>query len=407
MENLAVKKNSQRLEAYIKQPRFYEKFHCIGGKCIYSCCSGGWNIDWKKNEIDKIRAADCSDELRELAENSFRLKDENKPNNYVVTLKENGECPFHTEDKMCLIQRELGEEYLSDTCRIYPRLHMVNGDRVTRTCGMSCIEAVNMICDAEDSMDIVMKKERIARIGHIDTDEMINKHPELRYRSTIFEFYYRLFSNNSQGIDICIIEGAMAARALSKAIEEGHCERIPELLEDYDRSLKEPDNIQAIMNIKPNYTYRIGVCAKLVDIAANPKIMKSMFNEDGSVAADRYFEAAAGFERYAADKPWLFRNIALNMLFECRMPFFHTDRTLYENFLYFAAAFAAVKMLGPAEVLMCRTNGNKLSPEMAFKCAMIVVSRRLFNNPGNFDVMLNALKEYDCMSPAKIALLLK
>lgn len=263
-----------------------------------------------------------------------------------------------------------------------------------------------MVCSSEDSMKLVCGNGKLA-YTHNDSDASIAMHPELKYRCMMFDFFYDVISDEQYSVEDGVILGAMAANSLSKCIEGKRYEHIPSLIEEFRGAFKDPDNRKAVSGIKSNLLYKAGVCAKIVDFAVNPNIMKSMYDEDGSVNADKYLSAERIFEEACADKPFMLRNIALNMLFECKMPFFSTDFTLFENYCYYAAAFAAIKMLGPAEVLFCVDTGNKLPPEVAFKCAVTYVSRNLFNNPVNVDRMLAVLKKFGCMSPAKLALLMK
>lgn len=400
-------KGSSKKAVHYEQPEFYGKFKCMGGSCPYSCCSGGWEIYWTQKEIDKVLKADCSDKLRELMESSFEINPR-LTNTYNVIYKKNDkkDCPFLTEDRMCLIQRELGAEYLSNVCSVYPRRVLISGDRAIRTCGMSCYEALNIICGSEDSMKLVCGNGKL-EYTHNDSDAKIAMHPELKYRGLLFDFFYDIISDKQYSVEDGVILGAMAANSLSKCIEGKRYEHIPSLIEEFREAFKDPANLKAVSGIKSNLLYKAGVCAKIVDFAVNSNIMKRMYNEDGSVNADKYLGAERVFEEVCAYKPFMLRNIALNMLFECMMPFFSTDITLFENYCYYAATFAAIKMLGPAEVIFCADTGNNISPEVAFKCAVTFVSRNLFNSPNNIDIMLAVLKKFDCMSPAKLALLLK
>ncbi len=407
-ENSVFKtKGSSKKTVHYEQPEFYGKFKCMGGFCPYSCCSGDWEIYWTQKEIDKVLKADCSDKLRKLMESSF-VRNTRLTNTYNVIYKENErkDCPFLTEDRMCLIQRELGAEYLSNVCSIYPRKVLVSGDRAMRTCVMSCFEVLNMICGSEDSMKLVCGNGKLT-YTHNDSDAKIAMHPELKYRGLLFDFFYDVISDNKYSVEDGIILGAMAANSLSKCIESKRYEHIPSLIEEFRGAFKDPANRKAVSGIKSNLLYKAGVCAKIVDFAVNRYVMRGMYDEDGSVNAARYLGAEKVFEEICAEKPFMLRNIALNMLFECTMPFFSMDITLFENYCYYAAAFAAIKMLGPAEVLFCVDSGNKLSSVEAFKCAVTYVSRNLFNSPSNIDIMLAVLKKFDCMSPAKLALLLK
>ena len=74
--------------AYFRQTRCYNQFTCIGSECTANCCYG-WNIAWKKDEVDKIKnAPGCSPELKEKIEKSFVLKDGGDDNSYVVEFDE-------------------------------------------------------------------------------------------------------------------------------------------------------------------------------------------------------------------------------------------------------------------------------------------------------------------------------
>ncbi len=55
---------------FYKQPRYYSDFSCMGGSCPMSCCLV-WRVDWKRDEVEKLKNAECSDELRTLIDNSF------------------------------------------------------------------------------------------------------------------------------------------------------------------------------------------------------------------------------------------------------------------------------------------------------------------------------------------------
>lgn len=113
---------------FYRQPAYFRDFRCIGGTCQNSCCIG-WVIDWRTEEIDKVKnAPGCSEELRALCESKF----EPNGDKYMVKLNEDGRCPFLTEDNFCRIQRELGAECLSDTCSIYPRHYIVTDNAAYR-----------------------------------------------------------------------------------------------------------------------------------------------------------------------------------------------------------------------------------------------------------------------------------
>jgi len=62
-------------------------------------------------------------------------------------------CPMLNAQKLCQIQVELGEGYLSETCSTYPRtIHMINQVRET-TLTLSCPEAVRVVLTSPGLVD--------------------------------------------------------------------------------------------------------------------------------------------------------------------------------------------------------------------------------------------------------------
>jgi lysine-N-methylase len=132
-------------------------------------------------------------------------------------------CPFLTEENLCQIQRELGEEYLSYTCSVYPREFIVNKDFVSRTCSASCYAVMETLCSDESCMNLVkteikLKTEeekatkKVKMPGYVDKDEDIEKYPKLKYRPQLFEFFYELLSDKRISLESAIIMGALCAQ---------------------------------------------------------------------------------------------------------------------------------------------------------------------------------------------------
>lgn len=136
---------------FIKQPKFYKSFYCLGGECVITCCQR-WRIDYEYDEIEKLINSDCSDSLKKLINESFLpIPQKNK---MMIKLTEDNKCPFYNEEGLCSIQKELGEEYLSFVCKSYPRKAMHYTNFVLRSCTISCPHVLSMICSDEDSMDL-------------------------------------------------------------------------------------------------------------------------------------------------------------------------------------------------------------------------------------------------------------
>jgi lysine-N-methylase len=118
----------------VLQPGYFEAFHCIGAACEDTCCTG-WIVN-----IDKITYAKYGPSLRALitiSENSSNDED------YARVSLNGDSCPF-LDERLCSIQKQFGEDYLSNMCATYPRILNRAGDVLRRSLDLSCPEAARV-----------------------------------------------------------------------------------------------------------------------------------------------------------------------------------------------------------------------------------------------------------------------
>ena len=129
-------------------PDYYRDFRCIAGECPDTCC-GGWKISiddrtWKTYRRQK---GDWGRKLRRSMDRENRS-----------FLLEGGFCPFLDEEKLCGIQKRMGEKNLCRTCRDYPR-HMEVYDGLKEvSLSLSCPEAARLILKREKPSALIKKE---------------------------------------------------------------------------------------------------------------------------------------------------------------------------------------------------------------------------------------------------------
>lgn len=119
---------------YRKQKDF-DKFKCIADKCPKSCCIG-WQIMIDEDSINKYAATS--------GDFGYRLK---SSINYEEGsfLQYKTRCSMLNETGLCDLQSTLGESYLCNTCRKYPRHVEEFQDIREYSLSLSCPEAVRML----------------------------------------------------------------------------------------------------------------------------------------------------------------------------------------------------------------------------------------------------------------------
>jgi lysine-N-methylase len=109
-------------------PDYYSKFHCIGAECQDSCCANWGNIYIDKETYKKYKNFPSPEFAKKIHTALKPMKNENGKINpeiaAAVVFDKDRKCPFLTEGKLCEIQQKMGENFLSNTCKIYPRYHI-------------------------------------------------------------------------------------------------------------------------------------------------------------------------------------------------------------------------------------------------------------------------------------------
>jgi lysine-N-methylase len=62
-----------------------------------------------------------------------------------IRMDEANQCPLLSEDRLCRIQAEFGEPFLSHTCATYPRVIHSIGDIRETALTLSCPEAARLV----------------------------------------------------------------------------------------------------------------------------------------------------------------------------------------------------------------------------------------------------------------------
>ncbi len=390
----------------LKQPKFFKDFSCIGGACPQSCCEHWGAIFWKQEEYDKLCAADMSENLRKVIEDSFIPLEENSRYGKGYSIKlPNGRCPMLTETSLCSIQKELGAEYLSHTCNVFPRVYYYSKGITTRTCSISCIQVLRMLLEDKEAMKIENYQQTADEINKIGSN--INNVQEQKetaatnFRNIILDFVYNILSDEKYSVETGMVLGALAIKKLNEFSEDS--DKIPEVIKTLSKQLRTTDQIQQIESINTNYNIKLGVMSKLFFLLSTGEnianVMGVLF-KDGDLQVDRYEKGERMLNELFKDKEYFFRNMALNTLIEVRFPFFDIKYNMYDNWLYYCAVYSMTKLLCCAAAYNSNDRGYVLECIASF-------NRQWGHHLYSLENTIKFLKQADCTKMGHIACMLK
>ena len=174
-------------------PNYYNKFQCLGSKCIETCCQG-WNIDVDHNSHSKLH--DLSRKNGDNIEKFFAKSTNPTLEKFsYINIKKNGFCPFLDKNKLCGIQKKYGENYLPETCKNFPR-RKVNFDTVQiKTLNLACPEVARLCLTQKDSMKVFLNEKKEVNFLKIVPNHLHNSYT--RVGEQLFNRIYNLFKKKS------------------------------------------------------------------------------------------------------------------------------------------------------------------------------------------------------------------
>lgn len=385
---------------YIRQPLFYKDFHCTGSECPVNCCFGWDIIGWSRDEFEKIKNTDMSEELRKRFVSSFEPvtnEDFGKIFDYKIEFGANGKCPMLTENGLCMLQKELGEEYLSSTCLTYPRRAQRCGDVFIRTCQSSCLHVLELICRNENSMELenVLNKgkQKADVYDEFTVSDKIN-YPAVKYNPELFGFFYDVFSDKSHSIEVSIVLAAMAAAKIDEYVHRRQADRIPEIIVTLKQQLDNPMQIERLEKAKSNLSLKGTFSAGLLMLLKGTDFYVNVF-ENGNVSEEKWNEGMEKWNAAFGDRPYVWRNIALNLFISQRMPFRDKEYSLFENICYLAAEMSVAKFLAAAVPIQFGENTEK-----AFYVSTAYIDRSFTHDNVNVKKVIEYMKAFGITSPA-------
>lgn len=347
----------------ILMPQYMKKFHCIGAACEDSCCIG-WKVSidhetWKKYRA--IRHAELSS-LFEKKITRNRSSTKNEASYAKVKMEQNGRCPFLSDELLCRVQLEYGEEYLSNVCTTYPRISNTINGVLERSATMSCPEVARLALLQPEPMEFDEVEEPSSIRNLIKQN--INTH-ELKYSNKTEKHLWmlRIFSISALQDrryslwERLVILGIFYDR-VQNAVQNEKANEIPNLIAVHTNMLNDGSFKDAINGIPAQNTIQMELLKEIADVryfsGVTSKRYVECFSEflrgiqykaDSTVEeiGRRYYEAwQKYYEPYMQDHEYIFENYLVNYVFKNLFPI--TEKSVFDSYMMLVIHYALIKM---------------------------------------------------------------
>lgn len=342
-------------------PRYVSRFSCIGTACEDNCCTG-WRVAIDKKTFNAYRQSRHPKLRAGFAEHLARQRSQESHGNYGrIKLKAGtNECPF-MEDKLCSVQKNLDESYLSNTCFSYPRVSRSLSNQHEQALLLSCPEAARQALLAPDAFEfiegtITVRADAVSAITtmHGLSLDMMNE--------------IRIFALNLvrvEGMELWqrLAVLGMFCQSLSEALANNQQAMIRSLLDSYTLLVEEGRAKEALSELLPNHAAqaRVFSClwaqkkshaspaqqeindAVIRGLGAAPET--GLVNNDELIA--RYSRGVARLPEALAAAPLLLEHYVLNEMFLQLFPFDCPDP--FESYMLLISRFGVLRLMLAAQ----------------------------------------------------------
>ncbi len=397
-----------------KQTKLFSEFQCVGDSCINNCCHD-WLVTWSKEGVEKLQTASgCSDKLKALVQSAFEPSNDGK---YTIKLEEGGKCPFQVDGGLCIIQKELGEEFLSDVCTVFPRRYFSAGQTVYCNCVLSCPAVLQKLIEVENAAVLLTAKNkpdiRCPISSAADASDCLRERPEYKYHKELLEFFYEIISDKRFSAEVNIVRGALAAEKLTETVKTGGGKKIAGMIDDLRTALDEENVIRVIESVQPELEAKLRMLTVYTESLFGTGLADLFKNMSGQADSSRFAYAEERLGTVLEGKAFWFRNIALNLLLELAVPFRYSNKSIYGNYAEFAVVAAVLKMSVMAAVMRDRlsieTNDGTAFEFHGMDCVTglcSVIIRQINQNKTAVDELLERFNS-GMVTPRDIAMLIK
>ncbi|GGD92199.1 flagellin lysine-N-methylase [Paenibacillus nasutitermitis] len=343
-------------------PAYMQEFACIGSACEDSCCAG-WRVNVDQDTYKKYqRTRDL--ELKPLLDkNVTRQRSQASSVNYAkIKMDNTGRCSLLTEDNLCKVQLTLGEDYLSNTCSIYPRaINRVNG-MIEKSATMSCPEAARLALLNPNGIVFEQTQEPTSTRGFVSQemqtdDHKVNNKPD-RYLWDLRIFTIQVLQNRIYSLSERLILLGMFYQKVQTYIEQEKVHQIPDLIASYTQLMSDEGLRDSLLDIPTNLAIQMELCKELMDFRFGHGIRNNRYMEclQETLAGIQYTAEATVeeiterykiafddyYEPFMKEHEYILENYLVNHVFKNLFPL--GQKTIFDDYVMMIVHYSMIKL---------------------------------------------------------------
>lgn len=346
----------------VLSPQYMQKFACIGSDCEDSCCSG-WRVDIDEKTYQKYRRVKHA-KLTPMFKNYISRNRSNPTSLRYAQIKmdDNKSCTFLNDSKLCSIQLELGESYLSKVCSTYPRnINQVN-ESLEKSGTVSCPEIARLALLNPNGIvfdEIVENGEAQAGRRKLLNTQSQNVSPINPYFWNLRIFTIEILQDRTYELQNRLIFLGMFYKKLDEYMKQNRYDDVPQLISSYklmfsDPSLKSSFDaipVQQVVQMElikqiaqQRFVYGVG-SKRYLDlydkVLKGLDVSKDSILDEKAAAYDRAFHSY--YQPFMLQHEYILENYLVNHVYQNLFPLSGFP-DLFDNYVLLVVHYAIIKL---------------------------------------------------------------
>ncbi|AXH98462.1 hypothetical protein DV702_01305 [Sporosarcina sp. PTS2304] len=337
-------------------PDYIAEFACIGSACEDTCCAG-WFVSVDKATYKKYRNVKDPVMKKMLNENVKRHRSKETEEEYAkIKLDAEDKCTLLDEEHLCTIHKELGSEFLSNTCAMYPRLLNSVAGVVEKSATLSCPEAARLILLNPNGIQFTQDQESADTRGFVKKSQMTPHQQKIFWDVRIFIIQVVQYRKLSME-DRLIIVGLFLSRLEKLSIDERE-QKLQSIITEFTEQMGDGSLSASIKQIPTNIPFQISLCKNLIEFRSSTTIKSDRYNEcmndmvsgfgmnsgisDTEVLKNYEVSLRDYYGPFMDKHEYILENYVVNHVFSKLFPF--DKKSMMDSFLMLVINFALVKL---------------------------------------------------------------
>ncbi|MGE5404061.1 MAG: flagellin lysine-N-methylase [Candidatus Saccharibacteria bacterium] len=355
-----------KLDSLVLMPSYLPAFKCIAGACEDSCC-----IDWGIVSVDcityeKYQSITDPEINAILASAMVPVNSRRGVKTFCADIKfvDGSTCPFLAENRLCTIQRRLGEEYLSYICATFPRVSNIVNGTIEVSATMACPEACRLALLNPEGIGFY-RREQADGTRHfvnavVNTDSELHANSSNRFFIELRRLAVKILKNRNYSIDERLIILGLLASQVTELCRDKLAYEIPELVDRLENQIVS-NQIRKDLNGGSGDTPRqLSILLNLLLSTIKKGIRNQRFfeccheflfgidftaNNSPERMVNRYQAAYAEYyEPFLRTREYIFENYLVNTVFAYLFPFNYKE-SFFDTYVALVLRYALIKML--------------------------------------------------------------